>query len=439
MFNYLLLFGATFLTVIIGFAISKIEKEGFNWITVFVGLAIFSPLMFGGFSWYEEAFFLGVVLGARKYFLSGQRSREHSLSKVQLLFILYFLFAIINGFAYFYQQNGEIPFRKIRWVLFLILIFLIAKLSSKETFAFYRIRTNHLVSISAFLVFYISWQLIVQFQSGMTANSQYAQNPTKGYTSAIWVNTAYFTLESFVFFLLALFVLCRVNSKKEKSLAMLVLFLSAFSQSLTLSRGGVLLICLSSTLIVFWLTRSRKYSTAISILTILLFALLLGLRISSPTGVQDFVQDIEATVKIPMDLSVTSRENDRLQQFREVISVHQSNNAENKLRIFIGYGVRTSGDVLATRSGSGSSNDFSMSLLPSAFLEFGLIGLFLFLLLIMDRVRIRRKDFGFEQIIRLSCLFGTLATTLIVNNFDDLLLYAIILQGHVYKNVIRVA
>lgn len=439
MFNYLLLFGATFLTVIIGFAISKIEKEGLNWITVFVGLAIFSPLMFGGFSWYEEAFFLGVVLGARKYFLSGQRSREHSLSKVQLLFILYFLFAIINGFAYFYQQNGEIPFRKIRWVLFLILIFLIAKLSSKETFAFYRIRTSHLVSISAFLVFYISWQLIVQFQSGMTANSQYAQNPTKGYTSAIWVNTAYFTLESFVFFLLALFVLCRVNSKKEKSLAMLVLFLSAFSQSLTLSRGGVLLICLSSTLIVFWLTRSRKYSTAISILTILLFALLLGLRISSPTGVQDFVQDIEATLKIPMDLSVTSRENDRLQQFREVISVHQSNNAENKLRIFIGYGVRTSGDVLATRSGSGSSNDFSMSLLPSAFLEFGLIGLFLFLLLIMDRVRIRRKDFGFEQIIRLSCLFGTLATTLIVNNFDDLLLYAIILQGHVYKNVIRVA
>ena len=65
MFNQLLLFGATSLAVISGFLISKIEKKGPNWITLFVGIAIFSPFMIGGFSWYEEAFCLGFVVGSR--------------------------------------------------------------------------------------------------------------------------------------------------------------------------------------------------------------------------------------------------------------------------------------------------------------------------------------------------------------------------------------
>ena len=368
-------------------------------------------------------------------FLTGRQFRGHKLSKVRLLFILYFLFAIINGVTYFYQESGEIPFRKIRWMVFLMLIFLIAKINTKEDFSFNKIRTGHLISISAFLVFYNSWQLIIQFQSGMSANSQFAQNPTKGYTTAIWVNTAYFTLESFVFCLMALFVLCRVNSKKEKYLAMLVLFLSVFSQGLTLSRSGVLLICITSTFIIFWMIKSRRYLSTSSILLTIFFALIIGLRISSPTGVSTFVQDIQATVEIPMDLSVTSRENDRLEQFREVFAVHQSNNIESQLRLFLGYGVRTSGDVLASRSGSESSKDFSTSLLPSAFLEFGLVGLLLIFFLIIDRLRVLRNNLGFETFIRISCVFGALATTLVVNNFDDLLLYAIILQGQVQKNV----
>ena len=450
----------TLTSVLIGALVGRNSiRSGRYFINVLIGTAAFGPLMYGGFTWYDETFLFG-LLGVMFYRRIEFPFNEFiKTQKIYFAFLVYFLFEFLNGVYFFYNNNEEI-LRKFRWLIYLFLLLLVATLGSIDRSKKLEVTNKHLRLIISFLTVYLTWNYLVLRETGSAGYAQYAQVPERGYLDAIWANTAYVTLSVFIFMYIGMIGITQKSSKINVRLSKLVLSISTLIFGLTLSRGGFFLTFLI--LGAFLVSQKGWKSPAKSFLLLLLitFPMIIGLNVSGKGNLQGFISDIKATVLVPFDENrAIGRESDRIQQYTEINSLikspdvastespdvestespdvesTESPDVESKnlfaLNNLFGYGLRTSGLVLSIANGESDQSKYSMSFAPSIPIEFGFIGVVLLLVVILQGIKNLFRSNSKDKLLALTLILGATLTTSVVNNFDYITLY-MLLSGSKY-------
>jgi hypothetical protein len=87
--------------------------------------------------------------------------------------------------------------------------------------------------------------------------------------------------------------------------------------------------------------------------------------------------------------------------------------------------------VLAIANNEPDQSKFSMSFAPSIPIEFGLIGIVLFLSIIFVGIKNLLRSRSKDKLLVLALILGAVLTTSVVNNFDYIPLY-MLLSGSAY-------
>ncbi len=425
------LLSVTLISVLIGVLVGKNSiSSGRYLLNTLVGTAAFGPLMYGGFTWYDETFLVG-LLGFM--FFKQIKIPTNDLIKTQRIyffFLAYFFFEFLNGLYFFYNNNEDI-LRKFRWLFYLILLVLVATFGNIDKNKKFEVTNRHLWSIVAFLTMYLTSNYLVLLETGSAGYAQYAQVPQRGYIDAIWANTAYVTLSIFIFMYISLIGLIQKSSKMNVVLSKLVLSVSSLIYGLTLSRGGFFLVTL---LVGAFIISQKGWKNPVHtslLLSLVLVPMIIGLNASGKGNLNGFLNDIKNTVLVLFDENRASgRESDRIQQYTQVNiltsgSDIESNSASPWHRVF-GYGLRTSGLVLSIANEDPDESKYSMSFVPSIPIEFGLIGIVLFILVLLGGVKTLFQSKSKDKILVVVLVLGTVLTTTVVNNFDYIPLYILI-------------
>ena len=395
-----------------------------------VGTSAFGPLMYGGFTWYDETFLFGFfvfMLFRQIKFPIKDSIKKH---KVYFVFLVYFLIEFFNG-VFFFLNNNEDILRKFRWLIFLFLLLLAATLGNLDKTRIFGITKTHLWVIILFLTLYLSSNYLVLRDTGSAANAQYAQVPARGFIDAVWANSAYVTLSIFIFMYVGLIGLIQKSSKMTVTLSKLILFMSSLIFGLTLSRSGFFLAFLL--LGAFFISQKgwKNLANSILLFSLIIVPMIFGLNASGNGNLQGFGSDIVATILVPFDQDrAAGRESDRIEQYTEVDYLAKNLDLESKNfalwhRLF-GYGLRTSGLVLAIANKEPDQSKFSMSFAPSIPIEFGLIGTVLFLSTIFVGIKNLLRSRIKDKLLVVALTLGAVLTTTVVNNFDYIPLYMLI-------------
>jgi hypothetical protein len=445
----------TLISLVIGVLVGKNSiRSGQYFANALVGTAAFGPLMYGGFTWYDESFltgFLGCMLFYRIKFPIKASIRKQ---KIYFSFLIYFTFEFLNG-IYYFQNNNEDFLRKFRWLLLLALLSTVFSLGNLDKSKNFVVTIGHLRSIVLFLIAYLVTNYVVLLETGSAGYAQYAQVPERGYIDAIWANTAYVTLSIFIFIYIAMIGLIQRYSTKTVTLCKFTLFLSSLIFGLTLSRGGFFL---SILLLGAFLISQAGWKSPINsfiILSIMTVPMIIGLNASGKGNLSGFASDIKNTVLVPLDENrSTGRESDRIKQYTQLTKVIGTPDSESQVvndsesqvvndsesqvvndsesqvvnlwHNLFGYGLRTSGPVLALANNDPDQSNYSLSFAPSVLIEFGLIGAVLFLLIIFEGIQSLFRSKSKEKLLILSLILGAVLTTFVVNNFDYIPLYMLL-------------
>ncbi len=95
--------------------------------SILIGTSVFGSFMYGGYTWYDEAFLSGIIIYILCRVNIYNKSEFFNVKRadyVYALFLLYFLFASINGIFYFLSVGTELPYiiQKFRWIGFVLLL-----------------------------------------------------------------------------------------------------------------------------------------------------------------------------------------------------------------------------------------------------------------------------------------------------------------------------
>jgi hypothetical protein len=421
----------TLVSLVIGVIVGKNSmRSGQYFANVLVGTAAFGPLMYGGFTWYDESFLVGILGCMLFYHIKFPIKASIQRQKIYFSFLIYFSFEFLNG-IYYFQNNNEDFLRKFRWLLLLVLLLTVFSLGNLDKSKNFVVTIGHLRSIVLFLIAYLVTNYVVLLKTGSAGYAQYAQVPERGYIDAIWANTAYVTLSIFIFIYIAMIGLIQRYSTKTVTLCKFTLFLSSLIFGLTLSRGGFFL---SILLFGAFLISQAGWKSPISsfiILSIMTVPMIIGLNASGKGNLSGFASDIKNTVLVPLDENrSTGRESDRLAQYTQLTKVVDTPDSESQVvnlwHNLFGYGLRTSGPVLALANNDPDQSNYSMSFAPSILIEFGLIGAVLFLLIIYEGIQSLFRSKSKEKLLILTLILGAVLTTFVVNNFDYIPLYMLL-------------
>lgn len=400
-----------------------------------VGTSAFGPLMYGGFTWYDETFlftFFAFMLLRQIKFPIKDSIKKH---KIYFVFLLYFLIELFNGIFFFLNNNEDI-LRKFRWLIYLFLLFFAATLGNLDKTRNFCITKTHLWVIILFLTLYLLSNYFVLRDTGSAANAQYAQVPARGFIDAVWANSAYVTLSIFIFMYVAMIGLIQKSSKITVTLSKLILFMSSLIFGLTLSRSGFFLMALLVGAFIISQKGWKNPVHTILLLSLVLAPMIIGLNASGKGNLNGFMNDIKNTVLVPFDENRASgRESDRIQQYTQVNTLTSGSDIESPIispwhRVF-GYGLRTSGLVLSIANEDPEQSKYSISFAPLIPIEFGLIGIVLFLLVIFVGIQTILRSSSKNKLLLFTVVLGSILTTTVVNNFDYIPLYMLI-SGNAY-------
>ena len=395
-----------------------------------IGTSAFGPLMYGGFTWYDETFLLGLL--AFMLFRHIKFPIKDLIKKQQIyfVFLVYFFIEFFNGIFFFLNNNEDI-LRKFRWLIYLFLLLLAATFGNLDKARNFDITKTHLWAIVLFLTLYLLSNYLVLRDTGSTAYAQYAQVPERGFLDAVWANTAYVTLSIFIFMYVGMIGLIQKSSKVNVTLSKLILFMSSLIFGITLSRSGFFLALLLFGAFLISQRGWKNPTNSILLLSLVIVPMMIGLNATGKGNLQGFGSDIVNTVLVPFDQNrATGRESDRLEQYTQVDNLAKSQDLELKSlalqhRLF-GYGLRTSGLALAIANEEPDQSKFSMSFAPSIPIEFGMIGIVLFLSIIFGGIKNLLRSKSKDKLMVVTLILGAVLTTTVVNNFDYIPLYMLI-------------
>jgi hypothetical protein len=427
-FLHLLLILALFFAI--GVIWSKKTKETqFHFTNILVGCAISAPIMFGGYTFYDEAFLIGYL---SQISITKTHMRNYLFkSKIFTLFLIYSLIEILIGIQYFWAQS-EPYLPKIRWIIFLILISLALAQKRLNINWINYFKFIHLIIILVFLAAYSIHSVYTKTKYGSTAYGQYAQDPSRGMTDAIWANTAYVVVVLFFFQIIACILFMRIKSVKYKVLTTFIIIITGFNYFLSNSRSGYILTAIIIIAIFVDGVITHNYREKFSVICLLAVSVVLPLMLSGYQNISNTISDLTNVFHSPVELDATNiRIEDRSTQYVVAINLLIRGDGENSLpslhHLMFGYGARTSGLVLANEIMQ--AEQVSVSFAPAFLIEYGIFGCGIFLLTVfisMKHLISLNKD---ARMLVLALYLGCFSLAFIVNLYDLVVFYSILMSN----------
>lgn len=443
--NLLLIFTATSLSLFAGVYYGNRTKHHpeFFWTYLIIGLVFTSPLMVGGYTWYDE-FFAGAFL-----LTNLSKNIKTSAKASQLIFILfciYMLFQSFRGIAFFSNYGLVEAITKTRWTVFFIIILLVfaKSTSAKINSVFDKDLPYKLAKAGLIFNFiYLSFGLIAIYITGSTSFTQAAMlsDEYRVGTSpllAIFGSTGY-VVSVFIVFIPAALLTIKNDTPARVNIAWLTLGLSLMTQMLYGSRSGMLIIVIFLGLFFF------QYGLRLRVVKgFLLFIPLMGLGLLFQVYFNEVpIESIFLDMLNTLHLSDPGSYNPDLQDIDRRVWNASAILAltDNAFNFLFGWGLRTSGYIVApyvydlffnARGRATYSDDVGTPGFAALAVDGGVLGLLLIaMILIFCLVKICRTS----DKIQLFLLFAPVAFILqlfVMNIFDVLLLYLAIMPCGLY-------
>jgi hypothetical protein len=424
----------TFTSFIIGLLVGRFSSHQQQYFgNILIGTSVFGSFMYGGYTWYDEAFLSGIIIYILCRVNIYNKSKFFNVKRadyVYALFLLYFLFASINGIFYFLSVGTELPYivQKFRWIGFVLLLVATLLLGDLEKRSNLKVTSGQLVASIIFLLFYLISNYVVFRRTGSPAYAQYAQVPNRGLIDAIWASTAY--VSTSVTILLAVGILGFLSSKSKSKilLSYVVLALGSFINGFTLSRSGFLLsLLLVIAAFVPSFYRKKALHNILASVIIICFTIL-GTQLAGVGLPKAFFCDVQRMFVSSCyelnDAEVTFQQSlnpDRKAQYDDA---QRSYAESNNLRKYFGYGLRTSG--LYLQKVMNTPTEHAMAFAPSILIEFGIIGIILLGSTILFSIKIIFQQTKSPPVLTLALILGAWSTIIVINNFDFIALYLLI-------------
>ena len=416
----------TFVIFVLGLIIGRVSRyqNSFHG-NILIGTSALGALMFGGYTWYDESFLFGVIFSvfSQKHKLEFIKTIKEN--KFYSFFLLYFLFEFINGIIYFskFDDNFLDITRKFRWFFFIFLLLFTLLLGKLKKVTIVELTTLQLVAILIFLMIYLVTNYVTFLKTGSPAFAQYAQDPTSGYLYAIWANTAYVSTTITILLAFGLLGSLKSNSRIKILMSYLVIIFCSIINGLTSSRSGYILsLLLVSFAFLPSIFGEKRVLRNLFSCFLLLLGTFVGLEASGEGNREAFYCDLTRMLSITCDVPSKGFLNpDRQDQYINSFFTLESSNNFN---ILFGYGLRTSGSVISRENNF--DKEYATSFLPSFVIEFGLIGIFLVISMILNSVTGILSLKNKQPFLTLALLLSVLLTTVVVNNFDFIALYLLL-------------
>ena len=217
-----ILFIASFVTFIIGlyFGLKSKSYEGKFIIYLVIGLVFATPLMISGYTWYDEIYAAGLLLGSFRI----KKKINFGYADILFLFLIfYMIIQAFRGIYFFYEVDTEKSVQKFRWVIFFLLvliIFIVIKSQNSYRVTYVDSEKYFFKTACYFSLVYFLIGICYLFISGNQFHSQYAGNDY-GFLAA----TAYVAVIFYI--LVPLILLCILSSlsKKNKNLSSYILII----------------------------------------------------------------------------------------------------------------------------------------------------------------------------------------------------------------------
>lgn len=419
------------------------DQLGKFWFYLVAGLIFTSPLMVGGYTWYDEFYTVGFMLANIKF-------KRFSINRdlyfyIAVIFLGYMLVQSLRGVLFFTQFGLIESINKFRWLFFYALILLIlVKISPKNFIIKDNFELAYALTKSG-LFFGIGYSivgLLAMYASGSVAYTQYAQIDSSGpQLFALFGATAYVVPVFIVLIPASLFVIKQGDRKKSK-LAWIAMSLYFMNQLLYGSRSGILLFFIFLILFLTQHLATIKFSRSIiSLIPVIGLIIFFGIYFNEQ-NISVIFEDLLNT------LHIGDGRDDGLQDIDRRIWNAAALVAllDNTFNFFYGWGLRTSGYIIApyvydlfleARGFAIFEQDVATPGFAALAIDGGIICI-LFVTFLMFKAAKSIFDFDRNSLIFLS--FAPIAMVLqlfVVNITDVLLLWLSIIPGGLFSSFIR--
>ena len=443
--NALLLFIATSLSLIAGVYYGNRTKRHpeLFWTYLIIGLVFTSPLMVGGYTWYDEFYAAGFLLTNLSKNIKISAKASHI---VFVLFCIYMLFQSFRGIAFFSHYGLVEAITKTRWIFFFIIIFLVfAKSASAKINSIFDKDLPYKLTKAGlmFNFIYLSYGLIAIYITGSTAFTQTAMlsDEYRAGTSpllAIFGSTGY-TVSVFIVFIPAALITIKNDTQARGKIGWFTLALSLATVLLYNSRSGILIIVIFLGLFIL------QYKLRLHVVRgFLAFIPLIGLALLfqvffNEVPIEVIFEDLLNTLHLSDAASYNPDLQDidrRVWNASAILAL-----SDNAFNFLFGWGLRTSGYIVApyvydlfwiARGRAIYQEDVATPGFAALAVDSGVVGLFFMVaILISCLVKIYRTSGKIE----LFLLFAPIAFILqlfVMNIFDVLLLYLAIMPCGLY-------
>ena len=394
-----------------------------NFLNLTIGIAMTSSIMIYGFSSYDEIFILGFVV---PFLYSFIKKREFRLSvaysniSIVIVFALYWIFELVQGYILF-TISSESYLRKIRWFIFIFLLLFLYIISKNRLSYELRITKSgllaiviYLLSISLILIYYI-------MTTGSTGNAQNAQKYDSQIPLNILSNSAYFSLTLVFFFYLALKSYILKIDLSFKIMTQFIFFFSYFISLLIYSRSTFVSILFLNLIYIFYKFAEHTRKLRILLLLFNLLGSILSVRFVEYLF-RNLANNVDYSSTLVYDITNIFNLNERLSQLKILITYISYSDLS---KILFGHGLRTS-DLVLSKMFSLPTNvsNFDLYFASNLVIEFGLVGAFLFIMLIALNFK-AIYYFSQYKFLDFAMIVIFLSHSFIANVFDNLLFYVI--------------
>lgn len=428
------------------FGIKAANRDEKFWSYLLVGLIFTTPLMIGGYTWYDEFYAAGFLLANTRLNVSGYKKNIYL--NLTLFFFLYMVFQGFRGVVFFLHIDFIEGIQKFRWIVFYLLIMIIFLRIAPKT----RIDVNHselaYTITKAGLIFtalYTIIGLLAIFTSGSVAYTQFAQI---GYSDgshpfALFGSTAY-VATLFIVIIPASLCVVVTGSRVRVRLAWLVVALIFFNQLLYGSRSGILIVLIFTG---FYLVQHIARIGYIK--TILMFILSIGVVILlqnylNEQPIEEIFQDLLNTFYIGNLPDYEMKDIDRkVWNLAALLAL-----SDNFFNFIFGWGLRTSGFIVAPfvyelfmdlRGWADFDLDVSTTGFAALAVDGGLLCIAFTFILVLNSAKLifslNRKYFLFLSLAPIVMFLQLF----VMNVFDVLLFWLSILPGGLFYTLIRKA
>ena len=393
------LISSLFVGAFLGKSKSVDKKIVNNW--VFAISTLLSGFMYKGLNYYSIFFLIGYFLSI---FINGKIRLDISKLRNPIgVFLVFLLLSSVLGFVNRFKNMG-FEISSLFWLPFFSMLLVLYLNDSGFNFVIEKFNSKIVVILLFWMILYSLCNLWSMWNFGSAAEIQFAQNPDKGTTYAIWPNTAYMSITLILGYYISLNYSLLAKYRFQKYLIRAINFLILFSSAISLSRSALVLCMLI--FISFLIPEMRKSWIKLKFdLVFSMCGVITGAFFSASSFI-DFGSDLKQVNLQP----------DRWAQYSLAWRYFLDSGLTSKL---FGGGWRSSGYLLSSTPGE----QYSLSLTPLLLVEIGLVGFCILISAVIFRVFKTLKQDRHDAIPQLAVFVSIILIGCIANIQTNLMFY----------------